>query len=46
VLQKLLDRGTLATVLVKKLGEKPSQEAFMQEYEKLARSLATNTLYE
>lgn len=46
VLQKLLDRGTLATVLVKKLGEKPSHEAFMQEYEKLARSLATNTLYE
>ena len=46
VLQKLLDRGTLATVLVKKLGEKPSQEAFMQEYKKLARSLATNTLYE
>lgn len=45
VLEKLLDRGTLATVLVKKLGEKPSREAFVQEYAKLAHSLATNTLY-
>ena len=32
-------------VLVKKLGEKPSQKAFVQEYAKLAHSLATNTLY-
>lgn len=45
VLEKILNRGTLATVLVKKLGEKPSQKAFVQEYAKLAHSLATNTLY-
>jgi len=46
VLEKILSRGTLATVLVKKLGESPKKENFVQEYAKLAHSLATNTLYE
>ena len=45
-LEIILRRGTLASALVKKLGNAPSREAFVQEYAKLARSLAQNTLYE
>lgn len=45
LLQKMLMRGTLASALLKNLGNSPKKEAFVCEYNKLANSLATNTLY-
>lgn len=44
-LETMLSRGTLASVLLEKLGENPSRGEILQEYGKLAHSLATNTLY-
>ncbi len=45
VLERILERGTLASALFKRLGETPSREDFVREYARLARSLAENTLY-
>lgn len=45
VLGQILERGTLASALFKKLGATPSREDFVREYARLARSLAENTLY-
>lgn len=45
VLETILDRGTLASALVKKLGENPGREKFLSEYQKLADCLAKNSLY-
>lgn len=45
VLEAILERGTLSTALVSKLGENPTQEAFLEEYGKLAECLANNRLY-
>ncbi len=45
VLERILERGTLASALFKRLGETPSREDFAREYARLARSLAENTLY-
>ena len=44
-LEKMLSRGTLSTALYKALGEKPSHEAIVTEYKKLADSLSHNRLY-
>ncbi len=45
VLERILERGTLASALVKRLGAAPSREDLVREYARLARSLAENTLY-
>ncbi len=45
VLERILERGTLASALFKRLGATPSREDFVREYARLARSLAENTLY-
>ncbi len=45
VLERILERGTLASALFKRLGAAPSREDFVREYARLARSLAENTLY-
>lgn len=45
VLEKILDRGTLASALFERLGASPSRNDFVREYARLARSLAENTLY-
>lgn len=45
VLERILERGTLASALFKRLGETPSREDFVREYARLARSLAENSLY-
>lgn len=45
VLQKQLERGTLASALVGHLGKTPERSDFVREYAKLARSLAENSLY-
>jgi gamma-glutamyl:cysteine ligase YbdK (ATP-grasp superfamily) len=46
ILEKMLARGTLSTVLLKKIGERPSRDRLVFEYAKLAECLAKNTLYE
>lgn len=46
ILEKMLARGTLSTVLLKKIGEHPSRDRLVFEYAKLAECLAKNTLYE
>jgi len=46
ILEKILVRGTLSTVLLKKIGERPSRDRLVFEYAKLAECLAKNTLYE
>ncbi len=45
VLEKILERGTLASALFERLGASPSRNDFVREYARLARSLAENTLY-
>lgn len=45
VLDAILERGTLSTALVSKLGENPTRKAFLEEYGKLAECLANNRLY-
>ncbi len=45
VLEKILERGTLASALFERLGTSPSRNDFVREYARLARSLAENTLY-
>lgn len=45
VLETILKRGTLSHTLVSVLGKTPSKEAFVCEYQKLARCLANNELY-
>lgn len=46
ILEKMLARGTLSTVLLKKIGERPSRDRLVFEYAKLAECLTKNTLYE
>ncbi len=46
ILEKMLARGTLSTVLLKKIGERPSRDRLVFEYAKLAECLAKNTIYE
>ena len=45
VMEKMLERGTLSSVLYKALGDSPAHEAFVTEYKKLADCLAHNRLY-
>ncbi len=45
VLERILERGTLASALVRNLGEAPSGADFLREYGKLAHALSKNTLY-
>lgn len=45
-LDKMLERGTLASALYRHLGNTPSREAFIVEYKKLADCLSHNRLYE
>ncbi len=45
VLEKILERGTLASALFERIGASPSRNDFVREYARLARSLAENTLY-
>ena len=44
-MEKMLERGTLASALYKALGDAPAHEAFVTEYKKLADCLAHNRLY-
>ncbi|MCK9182829.1 MAG: glutamate-cysteine ligase family protein [Fibrobacteraceae bacterium] len=45
LLEKMLDRGTLSSALVRQLGNTPSHESLVREYGKLAKCLAQNELY-
>ncbi len=45
VLEAILERGTLSTALVSRLGEKTTRKAFIEEYGKLSECLAKNRLY-
>ena len=46
VLEKILARGTIANTLFKKLRESPGRDRLVYEYNKLAKCLATNKLYD
>lgn len=46
VLEKILERGTIANTLFKKLRESPGRDRLIYEYNKLAKCLAANTLYD
>ncbi|PBC67706.1 glutamate-cysteine ligase family protein [Fibrobacter sp. UWS1] len=46
ILRKILNRGTLASTILRKLGDSPRHEDFVTEYARLAHCLSANTLYE
>lgn len=46
ILCKILNRGTLASTILRKLGDSPRHEDFVTEYARLAHCLSANTLYE
>ena len=45
VMEQMLARGTLSSALYRALGDTPSRESFVTEYNKLADCLAHNRLY-
>lgn len=46
ILRKILNRGTLASTILRKVGDSPRHEDFVTEYARLAHCLSANTLYE